>query len=303
LGKPDKKEGAEKVKRPRCGMRVVKAKVSGFCMGVRRAVDMAVLRASGRLSVYTMGPLIHNPQVQLRLKEKGVKILSEDDLPGSLENTAVVIRAHGISPALEAELKKRGAEIADATCPHVKASQKKAQSLSAAGYRIFLAGEKNHGEIIGIASYAGEGCFVAACPAEAGHFAAELFQKEPNAKTALLGQSTISPPEYNAIAGAIRTCFPDLEIVNSICGATRDRQDSLRELCALVDAVIIAGGRESANTRRLLSIAEGCGKKAWLVESAAEIPPEIRSFSVVGLSAGASTPEETIDEIEAALAL
>ncbi|GHV69001.1 4-hydroxy-3-methylbut-2-enyl diphosphate reductase [Spirochaetia bacterium] len=284
-------------------MRLVKAKVLGFCMGVRRAVDMAAdIRAENpEKSVYTMGPLIHNPQVQLKLKEKGIKILSEDDLPFSLENSTVVIRAHGISPALETELKKRGAVIADATCPHVKASQKKAQSLSAGGFRIFLAGEKNHGEIIGIASYAGEGCFVAASPTEAEHLAAELFQKEPGAKTALLGQTTISPSEYRAIAGAILKYFPHLEIVDSICGATQDRQDSLRELCAAVDAVLIAGGRESANTRRLLSIAEGCGKKAWLVESAAEIPPEIRSFPVVGLSAGASTPEDTIDEIEDAI--
>jgi 4-hydroxy-3-methylbut-2-enyl diphosphate reductase len=119
-------------------------------------------------------------------------------------------------------------------------------------------------------------------------------------KTALIGQSTISEDEYLTIAEAIKKYFPLLEVKNTICGATRDRQDALRELCTRVDAVIIAGGKDSANTRRLLSIARSCGKNAWLVESAAELPEEINA-DTIGLSAGASTPDSVIDEIEQAL--
>jgi 4-hydroxy-3-methylbut-2-enyl diphosphate reductase len=120
-------------------------------------------------------------------------------------------------------------------------------------------------------------------------------------KTALIGQSTISPAEYDAIGEGIRKFFPALEVIDTICNATRERQDSLRELCARVEALVVAGGKESANTRRLLAIACEQGKPAWLVESSTEIPAEIAAYNTVGLCAGASTPEETIGTIEKAL--
>jgi 4-hydroxy-3-methylbut-2-enyl diphosphate reductase len=189
----------------------------------------------------------------------------------------------------------------DATCPRVKASQIKARALSEGGYTIFLAGERDHGELVGIRGYVTGDCFVVAGPAEAAAAAGELARRKPRAKTALLGQTTISPGEYAGIGEAIRPFFPDLEIVDSICAATGDRQEALRELCGQVDAVLVAGGRESANTRRLLAIAGASGKKAWLVENAAEIPPGAAAFPVIGLSAGASTPDETVDEIERVL--
>ncbi|GHV64458.1 4-hydroxy-3-methylbut-2-enyl diphosphate reductase [Spirochaetia bacterium] len=294
-------------------MKVIRAKVLGFCMGVRRAVDMAEgeLRAAvgsgagGR--VCTMGPLIHNPQVLESLQRQGAEILNEDKLPENLTGATVIIRAHGISPALEDELKKRGARVADATCPRVKASQLKARSLTKEGYTLFLAGEKKHGEVIGIQGYATgtprhtPNCIVVADPDEAEKAAETLFHSNPGVKTALIGQTTISAEEYCTIGEGIKKFFPALEIIDTICGATRDRQEALRELCGAVDAVIVAGGRSSANTRRLLFIACEQGKPAWLVESPEEIPPEIALFETVGLCAGASTPDETIGIIEKAL--
>jgi 4-hydroxy-3-methylbut-2-enyl diphosphate reductase len=272
-------------------------------MGVRRAVDMAgaELRAAGPgRRVYTMGPLIHNPQLLASLKSRGVDILDEKDLPRDLSDSVVIIRAHGISPVLEAELVSRGVHIADATCPKVKASQNRARSLSQGGYRIFLAGERRHGEIIGIQGFA-PACIIVADPGEAAAAAEQLRREGGGEKTALIGQTTISAAEYRAIGEAILPFFPRLEIVNTICTATRDRQDALKQLCNQVDALIVAGGRESANTRRLLGIAQELGKPAWLVESAAGIPPEIAAYTRVGLSAGASTPDEVICGIEAAL--
>jgi 4-hydroxy-3-methylbut-2-enyl diphosphate reductase len=190
----------------------------------------------------------------------------------------------------------------DATCPKVKASQMRARSLSGEGCRVFLAGEERHGELIGVQGYA-PGSVVVADPGEAERAAEKLFREEGEIKTALLGQTTISPGEYRAIAGGIRKFFPGLAVVDTICGATRDRQDALRELCGGVDAVIIAGGRESANTRRLLGIAKSRGKPAWLIETKDEIPPEIGSYALVGLIAGASTPDGVIADIERALPL
>jgi 4-hydroxy-3-methylbut-2-enyl diphosphate reductase len=283
-------------------MEVIRARVLGYCMGVRRAVDLASREsASPADRVYTLGPLIHNPQVLEMLKKRGVEILDEADIPGDLRGAAVIIRAHGVSPALEAEVRARGARLTDATCPRVKASQMKARSLYEEGYRLFLAGERLHGEIIGIQGYA-PGCAVVADPEEAARTAERLRRDAgPGIKTALIGQTTISPEEYRAIGDAISRFFPNLTVIDTICGATRDRQEALRELCGDAEVIIVAGGEASANTRRLLAIARSRGKLAWLTESAADIPPEIAAYRTVGLSAGASTPDEVIGEIERAL--
>jgi 4-hydroxy-3-methylbut-2-enyl diphosphate reductase len=250
-----------------------------------------------------LGPLIHNPQVLDSLKKKGLEILDKKDLSGPLENTTVIIRAHGVSPGLEAELRERGSRVLDATCPKVKANQLKACSLAAGGYRIFLAGEENHGEVAGLRGYAadtgsGACCVVVGNAAEAKDAAEKLYREAPEAKTALIGQSTISPEEYLAIGAEIKKLFPGLHIADTICGATRDRQDSLRELCGRVEAVIVAGGKDSANTRRLLAIARAQGKPCWLVEEANDLPPGINAYASVGICAGASTPDQVIDDIE-----
>jgi 4-hydroxy-3-methylbut-2-enyl diphosphate reductase len=268
-------------------------------MGVRRAVKLALDEAADvSQAVYTLGPLIHNPQVLEALKNRGVEILEKDR--GDLTGATVLIRAHGVSPQVEKKLLAAGARIRDATCPRVKASQMKARSLTGAGYCLFLAGEKDHGEIIGITGYAPD-CVVAACPREAEAAAEKRFRQSPAAKAALLAQTTLSADEYEAIGEGIRKWFPKLKIIDTICGATRDRQNALKELCGQAEAVIIAGGKTSANTRRLLSIAQALGTPAWVVENEGEIPGEIGRYAVVGLSAGASTPDSAVDAIEKAL--
>jgi 4-hydroxy-3-methylbut-2-enyl diphosphate reductase len=270
-------------------------------MGVRRAVDLTEAELKkARRPVYTMGPLIHNPQVLEYLEKRGVQILREEGLPENLEGAVVIIRAHGISPQLEAGLMSRGAVLVDATCPRVRSGQTRARSLSAGGCRIFLAGERHHGEIIGIRGFAPD-CIVVANPEEAAKAAETLFREEKPEKTALLGQTTISPEEYRAIGGEICRFFPGVLILDTICGATKDRQDALRKLCGETEAIIVAGGKDSANTRRLLGIALSLGKPAWLAETPGDIPREIRSYGTVGLCAGASTPDTVINAIEEAL--
>jgi 4-hydroxy-3-methylbut-2-enyl diphosphate reductase len=280
---------------------VIRAKVLGFCMGVRRAVDLAVEAAEKpgpHCRVCTLGPLIHNPRVLEGLRSRGVEVL--DEIPHDGGERVLIIRAHGIPPALEEDLKGRNARLIDATCPRVKLSQLKARRLYREGFRIFLAGEKRHGEIIAIQGYA-PSCVVVGTFEEAEEEAAKLREREPGAKTALVGQTTISPEEYGIIASGIRKYFPGLHVVDTICAATRDRQESLRELLPGVEGVVIAGGKDSANTRRLLAIAREAGKPAWLVEGPREIPEEAAAYAALGLSAGASTPGELIDEIEEAL--
>jgi len=306
-------------------MKLVRAKVLGFCMGVRRAVEMAAsaLAESDGHHIYTLGPLIHNPQVLDSLAKKGMCILEEEDLSADLSTglsgvdlsaATVIIRAHGVCPATEQKLRERDALIIDATCPRVKASQLAALEMVKKGFRVFLAGERDHAELKGIYGYALSGasgsveknrsnvsrepCIIVGNPQEAEDAAKALWKEDNTARTALIGQTTISEDEYSAIAETIQKTFPNLEVINTICGATRDRQNALRELCAQVDAVIIAGGKDSANTRRLLSIAQSCGKPAWLVESASALPVFDKPPEIVGISAGASTPDSVIDEIE-----
>ncbi|MDR0551137.1 MAG: 4-hydroxy-3-methylbut-2-enyl diphosphate reductase [Spirochaetaceae bacterium] len=283
-------------------MKVIKAKVLGYCMGVRRAVEMALkVRTGAEGAVYTYGPLIHNRIVLDDLERRGIFVLDEG---GGIDAGAkVIIRAHGVAPQKEAELKAQGAEIFDATCPKVKKNQLTARELSASGWTVFLAGEKNHGEIAGILGYA-PFCIVVENAGDAEEAARSLFsmQTKNNAsfRTALLGQTTMSAGEYRNIAAVIGHYFPDVRVEDTVCAATQARQDALTELCAGVDAILVAGDSRSANTRRLLSMAREL-RPAWLVEDAASIPPEIFTYGVVGISAGASAPDILIDDLEKAL--
>jgi 4-hydroxy-3-methylbut-2-enyl diphosphate reductase len=282
-------------------MKVIRCEVLGFCMGVRRAVELAVSEAEGGGRVYTLGPLIHNPAVLDDLESRGVQAIEYP--PDNPEGCSVIIRAHGIDPRLEESLRATNCRIIDATCPNVKKSQLKAKDLVRSGYGLFIAGQERHAETAGILGYAGyygqgEFCRVVSNAGEAEAAARGLYETGKSTKTALIGQTTISEEEYALIGEGIKKYFPDLLVVQTICAATRERQQALRELLNRTDAVIIAGGRESANTRCLLAIALNGGKPCTLAENAAEIPPTFRAYETVGICAGASTPDTVVDEIE-----
>ena len=267
-------------------------------------MNMTMEAVSSNANVYTLGPLIHNGGALEGLKKQGVKILEEHEIDTLPEGSTVVIRAHGVAPKIERLLYGKDIRILDATCPHVKESQKKARHFAESGYRVFLAGEENHGEIIGIRGYveaASSISIVVANTNEAESAALKLFHQDRASKTALIGQTTISTEEYKAIGESIKLYFPNLEIIDTICAATVERQEALRELCGQVEAVIIAGGRESANTRRLLSLARELGKPSWLVEKPDDIPDEVKAYKRIGLSAGASTPDDLVMKIEETL--
>ncbi|MDR2792184.1 MAG: 4-hydroxy-3-methylbut-2-enyl diphosphate reductase [Treponema sp.] len=300
-------------------MNVIRASVLGYCAGVRRAVDIALHEAaSASHKVYTVGPLIHNPAVLERLKSRGVMVSEEESEADTAvtpvrQDDVAIIRAHGITPKSEERLRERGFRITDATCPKVKKNQMLAKELAETGYRVFLAGEKLHEEIIGIQGYA-PGSIVVEDAIQAMQSARALYAEQPAVKTALIAQTTISIDDYTAISETLQTVFPAIMICNTICSATRERQDAIRSLCKKADAVIIAGGRNSANTRHLLAVAEsvcaaayaasGVCKPVILVEHAREIPSSFLEgtvYKTIGISAGASTPDDIIDEVERTL--
>jgi 4-hydroxy-3-methylbut-2-enyl diphosphate reductase len=287
-------------------MEVLRAAVMGRCMGVRRAVDLALETAARGEPVYSLGPLIHNPQAVAELAEKGVVALSESELDGRVRNRAVVIRAHGVPPELRERLAFLGARIVDATCPRVIASQQKARDFAERGYTVILAGDRDHAEIQGIAGYVREGiraggghggCAIVGSPEEASRMALP----PPETAVAVIAQTTIKGEEYHAICEVLAARLPGLEIVDSICPATEERRRALAELAERCEALVVVGGRNSANTSRLYRSALALGKPAWQVETAAELPPEIFSYGKVGITAGASTPEDLIAHVESTL--
>lgn len=291
-------------------MKVIRADVLGFCMGVRRAVETAqsiIAEKKGckdsKPSVFSMGPLIHNPIVLKELKEQGVGILNESDIDCMPEESVVVIRAHGIPPVVYERLHEKKAIIKDATCPRVKASQNCAQKFSQDGYTIILAGDKGHGEVLGIAGFAGSNFILIQNRNEA----ERLFEKEIESalplpeKVILLAQTTFNPVEYESISTILKEKIPSIKIFKTICSATQERQDALVKLCAEVDGVLVVGGKTSANTQRLFSKAKGLCAHAALIEKASEIPDEFYSLKTVGITAGASTPSEVIEDVEKAL--
>jgi 4-hydroxy-3-methylbut-2-enyl diphosphate reductase len=267
-------------------------------MGVRRAVDTAYRFVDGTESgpAYTYGPLIHNKTVLKKLAAHNITVI-DGELP-PLEGAAVIIRAHGAPPEIEAELRARGAHVKDATCPKVKAVQLLARKLSGEGHRVFLAGDAGHAEVRGILGYA-PACVCVSTVEEAETAAQNTDQSE---KAALIGQTTFSRGGYTQIAHALKKHIPGIIVQNTLCPATGEREAALRTLCGQVDAVVIAGGRDSANTRALAEVAKSMGKTVYLVENAAELPLIPEQIQTIGIAAGASTPLEIIDEIEAALA-
>ena len=279
---------------------VKRAKVLGYCMGVRRAVE-AVYRALAKYpdkTVYTYGPLIHNPVTIRLLEAKGVRIVNPDEELKSqiIPDSPIIIRAHGIAPQKRQELIGCGAIIIDATCPRVIASQLRAAQYSQKGYTVILAGDKNHGELIGIKGYAlsvpNSQCITVQTAAEA-----EKLQYD-GAPTVLIAQTTIKREEYRAIAEILNSKILDLTILETICPATDERQEALLKLVEEVDAILVIGGGNSANTRRLLQTAIDSDKPAWLAESADDIPQDVYQYGTIGLAAGASTPDSSIDAIE-----
>ncbi len=264
-------------------MRVILAKTAGFCMGVKRAMQVALDTARDRGPVTTCGPLVHNPQAVAALAEQGV---TASDAYGTLAAGTLIIRAHGMPVDELDALRERGLELVDATCPHVQASQRRIREHVAAGAFVVIVGDRDHPEIKSLASYAPNRHVVVASVAEV---AAIALEGEP--RVIVIAQTTFGAKAYDEIAAAVQQRAPQCEVFNSICRATSSRQEEVLLLARQVDAVVVVGGRNSANTCRLAELAAGTGKPTVHVETAAELDLAIlRQYNVIGVTAGASTP-------------
>lgn len=278
-------------------MNVLKASVLGFCFGVRRAVDLAekALAENQGLPVYSLGPLIHNETALLNLKKKGLYIVEEADIETIPDGAKVIIRAHGVTPSVITKLEKKNCNIIDATCPRVKASQKMVERYSHNNDYVILTGDKNHGEVIGISGYAGENFCLVQNLQEAQSL---KITDEATKNTILLSQTTYSPTEFEKIENEFKNRFTNLAVMNTICPATNERQQALLELCKKVDGILVIGGKNSANTKRLFQTASENCKHTAHIQSSADIPADFFKLNTIGITAGASTPDNIITEVE-----
>ncbi|QQS44819.1 MAG: 4-hydroxy-3-methylbut-2-enyl diphosphate reductase [Acidobacteriota bacterium] len=269
-------------------MEIVLAESLGFCMGVKRAVDMAYKALEKSDQIVTLGPLIHNTQEIDRLKKDGISVADYDSIP---ENGTVIIRAHGVAPGAYESLKGRGLKIMDGTCPYVHYSQRKARELREQGYTVVIAGDKSHPEIAGILGYIDDQAYVVRSVEEAR--ALPRFDR-----VGTIAQTTISPIKYRAMIDVLREKSGELKVCETICDATEENQRAVRELSVEVDLLYVIGGRHSANSNKLVEAAKEKCPRSMLIETAEEIDPrDLEGVRRVGISAGASTPDWMIQTV------
>jgi 4-hydroxy-3-methylbut-2-en-1-yl diphosphate reductase len=275
-------------------MEVVRAVTAGFCMGVILALQkldaLVEDREAGR-PIYTLGPIIHNPQVLEEYARKGVfRAESFEDIP---PEATVVIRAHGIPRDVEISLRSRGVRIIDATCPKVKKAQLLIGEHAREGRFILLYGEESHPEVRGLLSYAVSGTFVFDTKDKL-----DRFPLDPDRRYGLAAQTTQDREKFESIAtGLTEGRDRDITILQTICDATKQRQEETVRIARDVDFMVVIGGLDSGNTRRLAQVVAAQNKPCMHVETARELPlAEIRRFARIGLTAGASTPKTLIDE-------
>ncbi len=269
-------------------MEIILAKQAGFCFGVKRATQMAFEAADKGEETFTLGPIIHSPQVVQKLEEMGVKVL--EDL-AELDSGTRIIRSHGVASEELDEAVRKELEIVDATCPFVKKAQEHVKSLSQSGYDVVVVGDADHPEVQGIVSYAKGKVYVVGSGEEA--------MKLPRmGKIGVVAQTTQSFENLKNVVDACLKKGGEIRVFHTICDATAVRQEEAKDLARRVDCMIVIGGYNSANTRRLAEVCAELQPKTYHIEIAQQVDPQwFDGVGRVGVTAGASTPKWLIDEV------
>jgi len=265
------------------------AKSAGFCWGVKRAVNMAVRAIKkGKGRAYCLGELIHNKREINRLKTLGMEFV--DNMEELKEGSTVIIRSHGIAPQVLENLKKKGLDIVDATCPFVKEVQDKAVKLEKEGYPVLILGNSNHPEVEGIAGHVKAPIIVNSL---------EELKKLPQfLKLGVVCQTTLNLDFFRKAISLLALKAKELKVYNTICKATAIRQKEAKELASQVDVMLIIGGKNSSNTTKLYQISKSVNERSYHIESKEEIDLSwFEGAEIVGVTAGASTPQWVIDEV------
>lgn len=267
----------------------------GFCFGVQEAIKIAeerIEKSNGR-KIYILGMLVHNKEVMNALKQKDIEIVEEDEIDTLNIGDIVVVRAHGTTKSIYEKLEKKGVVIYDAACVFVKKSRRIISEMEEKGYDTIFIGDKNHPEVVGIVSYANRVKIFSDIEE------LKKFKPEEGKKYFLLAQTTLNKNLFLEIKNYLLENYKNIEFADTICGATYERQIAVEKLAKKVDVLLIVGGYNSSNTKKLYNIGKEINENSYLIETKEDLKAEwLLNKEKIGITAGASTPEKSIIEIE-----
>lgn len=273
---------------------VTTAKSAGFCFGVKRAVDMVYDEAKKGERVYTLGPIIHNEQVVDDLEKKGVKVIeSVNDINNDCDTT-VIIRSHGVPQKVVEKLREKNVNIVDATCPFVSKIHKIVREASQNGKTVIIIGSDNHPEVEGIKGWCVGEPVVLESVEEA-----EKFTIEGTKKVCVVSQTTFNYNKFKDIVDILSKKSYDIDVMNTICNATEERQTEAGTIARQSDAMLVIGGKHSSNTQKLYEICRKECENTYFIQTLDDLDlKQLQSFRSVGITAGASTPNNIIKEVQ-----
>ena len=277
-------------------MDVSVAKSAGFCFGVKRAVETVYNEIENSENIYTYGPIIHNEEVVKDLENKGVRVINENDDLSKYDRGTVIIRSHGIGKQVYSELEKSGHKIVDATCPFVKKIHNIVKQMSEEGYQVVVIGNKNHPEVVGIISWCDE-----KRPAITieNTEEANAFSIDDGEKICIVSQTTFNLNKFNELVEIFKKKGYYINVVNTICNATEERQNEAKSIAENSDAVIVIGGLSSSNTQKLYEICRRECNNTQYIQTLNDLDVDsLRDVKKVGITAGASTPNNIIEEVQ-----
>ena len=275
-------------------MNVTVAKSAGFCFGVKRAVDTVYQEIEKGEKVFTLGPIIHNEQVVEELEEKGVKVINSIEELADIKDGTVVIRSHGVSEQVIRQLEKYDIKIVDATCPFVSKIHRIVQEKYREGFQIVIIGNKTHPEVEGINGWCKDSAVVLETVSEA-----EKFRPDPQKKLCIVSQTTFNYKKFKDMVDIFEKKSYDILVMNTICNATEERQTEAGTIARQSDAMLVIGGKHSSNTQKLYEICSKECPNTYFIQTLDDLNLELfQSFRSVGITAGASTPNNIIKEVQ-----
>ncbi|MCI9540511.1 MAG: 4-hydroxy-3-methylbut-2-enyl diphosphate reductase [Lachnospiraceae bacterium] len=280
-------------------MEVIVAKTAGFCFGVRRAVEQVYQQIEQQkkqkdpLPIYTYGPIIHNEEVVRDLEEKGVYVIDSKEELEKLEKGVIILRAHGVTRDIYDLLEKKELVVVDATCPFVQKIHKLVQKHETMGRRIIITGNGNHKEVEGIKSCCKQDVIILETEEEA-----EKITLDSSIPLTMVSQTTFNYNKFKELVEIISKKGYDIIVLNTICNATQERQEEAKRIAERADAMVVIGGRHSSNTQKLYEICKKECKNTYYIQTLVDLDLEVlKSKSSVGITAGASTPNNIIEEV------
>ena len=275
-------------------MEVILAKSAGFCFGVKRAVEKVYEQTDTGEKIYTYGPIIHNEEVVKDLEKKGVTVIGTEEELKTLKEGTVVIRSHGVPKHICDLIEKKGLDCVDATCPFVKRIHNIVEKESASGKKIIIIGNAGHPEVEGIMGWSHTPATVIESSEEA-----EKFTCNEGEELCIVSQTTFNYNKFKDLVEIFQKKGYNVNVVNTICNATEERQTSAQELASVVDVMIVIGGKHSSNTRKLYEICKEKCADTYFIQTLDDLHLELpKTATLVGITAGASTPNNIIEEVQ-----